>query len=96
MIKFNWKKSGIIFSKRNIPFKNFHSRAMLPRAIILKDKIRVFYTFINKNKNANFSFFDLDLHNPNNIIYIHKKKYWIWDYLDFLMIVELCAQQFLK
>ena len=74
MIKFNWKKRGIIFSKRNIPFKNFHSRAMLPRAIILKDKIRVFYTFINKNKNANFSFFDLDLHNPNNIIYIHKKK----------------------
>lgn len=73
-IKFNWKDLGILFNVKNVAFKDFKSRTMLPKAIKLNNKtIRVFYTFINNKNNANCSFFDFD---PDtlNIKFLNKKK----------------------
>lgn len=73
-IKFNWKKKHIIFDGSQVPFKDFKSRTMLPKAIPLNNKtIRVFYTFITKKNQANCSYFDLDLKSLK-VTNIYKKK----------------------
>jgi hypothetical protein len=61
-IQFNWEKKGIIFDGSLVPFKDFKSRTMLPKATYLKKNItRIFYSFINNQNNANCSFFDFDI-----------------------------------
>lgn len=73
-IQFNWKKKEIIFDGALVPFKDFKSRTMLPKAIFVKKNIiRVFYTFINKQNNANCSFFDFNI-NKFKISNISKNK----------------------
>lgn len=74
MINFNWKKEGIIFSTKKIPFKNYLSRAMLPRVILEKNNlVKIYYTYITKDSFAANSFFELNINKKIKIKKISKK-----------------------
>jgi len=77
MIGFNWHKKGKIFDPSN-RFDWMESYAQVPTPLILEDKIRVFFTCRPKaDSNGAFishtTFLDLDLADPQRIIYIHDK-----------------------
>lgn len=68
-----WKKLGLIFelSKHDIPWLQSH--AMMPLALELNDKIRVYFTGRHIDGKSRISFFDLNKYNIEEVIYIHDK-----------------------
>ncbi len=66
-----WRKLGIVFGQSD--FSDFSTHAQVPTPFVLDDKIRVFYAARNSQGKSFTTFVDLDLSNPQKIIYSHKK-----------------------
>ena len=68
----NWIKQGKIFSVN----KNFGwmcSHAQIPTILVLKDRLRVYFSTRKIKTESKIAFVDLDLNDPKKIIYLHKK-----------------------
>lgn len=75
MTRLNWIKKGKVFDPRN-RFSWMHEYAQNPNAIILEDKIRVYFTCRPKRANdgsctSRIGFVDLDRSDPSKLIYVH-------------------------
>ncbi len=69
-MKNNWKKKGVVFKPKNT---DSFSHAVMPKGIILDDRIRIFFSGRDKLKRSHPFFIDVDINNPKNIINISKK-----------------------
>lgn len=67
-----WKKKGIIF-KPDGNFGWMNSHAQVPVVLVLKDRLRVFFSTRPKPTLSLTTFIDLDKTNPKKIINIHDK-----------------------
>ena len=70
-----WIKKGHIF-KPNGDFYWSKSHAQIPRAIVLKDRIRIFYATRYLNNNlpiSQTSYIDVDKKDLSKVIYVHDK-----------------------
>ncbi|MDB9964259.1 hypothetical protein OAD50_04225 [Vicingaceae bacterium] len=77
MAQFNWEKLGKVFDPSN-RFEWMDSYAQVPTPLILKDKIRVYYTCRPKPDHdgkfvSHTSYIDLDINDPSKVLYIHNK-----------------------
>ena len=73
----NWIKKGKIFDPRE-RFEWMHEYAQNPNAIILDDRIRVYFSCRPKRGQdgsctSRIGFVDLDRKNPVNVLYVHDK-----------------------
>ncbi len=66
-----WRKLGIVFGSSE--FSSFSTHAQVPTPFVLDEKIRVYYAARNTNGKSFTTFVDLDVNNPQKIIYNHKK-----------------------
>ena len=68
-----WEKFGLIFDIRvhDIPWLKSH--ALMPTPMLLKNKIRIFYTGRDLNGQSRISYIDVKRHDPRKILYIHDK-----------------------
>ncbi len=66
-----WEKLGLIFDISNYDIPWLKSHAMMPLALELNDKIRVYFTGRHIDGRSRISFFDLKKDNPEEIIYVH-------------------------
>ncbi len=68
-----WEKKGKIFdpSKANVDW--LHSHAQCPTAIVLGDKIRIFYAGRNTAGLSIPTYIDVNADNPNEVLYVHDK-----------------------
>lgn len=74
---FRWEKQGLIFSPDG-RYEWMHSHAQNPSALLLEDRLRVYFTCRpKKGKDGNFAavttFIDLDRENPGKVIYVHDR-----------------------
>ena len=73
MIKMKWKKKGLIFNVEDLEEKGWmFSHAQCPTAIVLEDRIRVFFSARLENQQSLPTFIDLDINDPTHIIQINK------------------------
>lgn len=77
-MEFNWVKKGLIFDPTD-RFPWMHSFAQVPTAVVLEDRIRIYFTCRPpKDENGNsvslISFIDVNKNNPADIIYIHNES----------------------
>jgi len=62
-----WHKKGLIFSVKD----NF---AQIPTALVMEDKIRVYYASRDKQNRSHTYFFDVDIDDPTKVIGKSKKE----------------------
>ena len=65
-----WIKKSLIF-KPNGVFEWSNTHAQVPTALILEDRIRLYYATRDKKGRSLTSFLDVDRDNPSQIIYVH-------------------------
>lgn len=65
----SWQKMGTVFEvKENFPW--MYSHASFPKALLMKDRIRVFFTTRDTNSRGRIGYFDVDCNNPLKVIEI--------------------------
>lgn len=67
-----WIKQGKIFSVKN-NFDWMNSHAQIPTVLVLKDRLRVYFSTRTIPTESKTTFLDLDIKDPKNILYIHDK-----------------------
>jgi len=67
-----WKKKGLIFkTEKQFPWMNSH--AQCPTAVLLKDRIRIFFSARLENQQSLPTYIDVERENPRKIIYLNPK-----------------------
>ncbi|CAN5375419.1 glycosylase [soil metagenome] len=66
-----WEKIGLIFDLTKGKPSWLKSHAMMPLALELDDRIRIYYTGRHIDGRSRISFFDVDKDNPLNVLYVH-------------------------
>ena len=69
-IGFYWEKQGLIF-KAAEQHPMIRSHAQIPTVLVMKDKLRIFYSTRSQPGQSLTTFIDVDTNNPKNILYIH-------------------------
>lgn len=68
----SWEKQGFIYGpKHEAPW--MRSYAQVPTALLLDDRIRVYVTVRPEQKTSMVTFVDLDIYDPQKVLYVHKK-----------------------
>lgn len=67
-----WIKKDKIFSAEN-NFGWMNSHAQIPTVLVLKDRLRVYFSTRTIPTESKTTFLDLDIKDPSNILYIHDK-----------------------
>ncbi len=67
MIKMTWIKKGIILD-------NGEQRAQMPTALVMSDRIRIYYNIRDKKQRSRMHYIDVDKKNPKKIIGKSKKE----------------------
>lgn len=68
----NWQKKSVILTANN----NFHwmySQTSFPTPLLLKDRIRIFFSSYAENKQARIGYVDVEKNDPSKIIQISEK-----------------------
>ncbi|QNL20591.1 hypothetical protein HZR84_01025 [Hyphobacterium sp. CCMP332] len=68
-----WNKLGLVFDLRKEKPDWVKSHAMTPTPLLLKDKIRVYFTGRSQKGESMISYVDLDRKDPSKILYIKKE-----------------------
>lgn len=72
-----WEKKGHIFKPKDKQFTWSNSYAQIPRPLVLKDRLRIYYAtrFFDDNNSpiSQTSFIDVDLEDLSKILYVHNK-----------------------
>lgn len=68
-----WNKLGLIFNLNDYKIGWLKSHAMTPTPLLLEDKIRVYFSGRNHKGQSQISYFDTEIENPSNILYVHDK-----------------------
>lgn len=66
-----WEKLGLIFDIRMHTIPWLKSHALMPIPLLLKDKIRIFYTGRDFNGQSRISYIDVERQDPRKILYIN-------------------------
>ena len=65
-----WVQRGVIFkTDGSMPWSKTHTG--LPTAVVLKDRLRIYYFTRSTEMRGFTSFIDVDLHNPAKILHVH-------------------------
>lgn len=65
----NWEKMGVVFDvQQNSTW--MHSHASFPKALLMKDRIRVFFTTRDANQRGRIAYFDADINDPAKVIHV--------------------------
>lgn len=67
-----WKKKGRIFRAKG-QFGWMNNHAQIPTALVLPDRIRIYFATRPRNNISLTSFLDVDRADPSRILYLHKK-----------------------
>jgi hypothetical protein len=68
-----WEKKGLIFTP-DISREWSRSHAQVPTVDILSEKIwRIYYASRDSDNRSHISYFNVEAHNPSNILYAHKE-----------------------
>lgn len=66
-----WKKKGLIFSTNNVSSDWMYSHAQCPTAIVLDDRIRIFFSSRLENQQSLPTYIDVEKNNPKKVIVIN-------------------------
>src|SRR5688572_28583049 len=67
-----WQKMGVIFTVRD-PNHWMHSHASFPKALLMDDRIRVFFTTRDANNRGRIGYFDTEIEDPTRVIQVSDK-----------------------
>lgn len=64
-----WQKQGVIFNvNQNSPW--MYSHASFPKALLMSDRIRIFFTTRDANNRGRIGFCDVEIDQPQNVIHV--------------------------
>src|SRR5690554_4277400 len=67
-----WQQKGRIFKPEGVyPWSRTH--AQVPSALVLEDRIRLYYATRDEHGRSLTSFIDVDLDDPTKILYVHER-----------------------